>query len=339
MAIRADEIDLARDRCLVEAWQAGDTAAFDELYRAYFDRLRIFCERRVGSAAAEEVAQDAFVKALRALPRFSGERRFYPWLTVIASRLCIDHVRRQGRIQPRDDIDPGSVDDGHDARISLQTDLANLDRALGRLGPRHAEVLDLREFRGLTYDQIAGHLGVPHSTVEALLFRARKALRREFHAVSAERLAAVPGLGWVLTRLGRVRDRLAVAGLDVGALGGMAAAGAVTAVLVALPGGPAPAPQAVTSAAGRPAVTAPPLPPPSPPASAEDLAEPSAAPSATPDAAPPLSPALRPTTGHAAQGEVAAMPIQLGLDQTGAGLDPTPLVDHLRATLSGRNLP
>ncbi|MCU1485453.1 MAG: polymerase subunit sigma-24, partial [Actinomycetia bacterium] len=212
MAIRADDVDLTRDRMLVEAWQAGDAAAFDELYRTYFARLRSYCERRVGAAAAEEVAQDTFVKALRALPNLSGERRFYPWLTVIAGRLCIDHVRRLGRIQPRDDIDLGSVDDGHDARFALQADVANLDRALGRLAPRHAEVLELRERRELTYDEIAGQLGVPHSTVEALLFRARKALRREFQAVSAERLAAVPGLGWLAVRAGRLRARLAALG-------------------------------------------------------------------------------------------------------------------------------
>ncbi|MCU1375744.1 MAG: polymerase subunit sigma-24, partial [Actinomycetia bacterium] len=266
VAMRADEIDLAEDRRLVEAWQAGDATAFDDLYRRYFGRLRGYCERRVGSAAAEEVAQDAFVKALQALPRLSGERRFYPWLTVIAGRLCIDHHRKHGRIQPCDVVDAGSIDDGHDARLSLQADLDALDRALRRLGPRHAEVLDLRERRGLTYHQIASQLGVPHSTVEALLFRARRALRREFEAVSIERLAGVPALGWVVTRLGRVRDRLAGLGPELGALGGTLAAGAVTAVLVALPA--ASTPPAVLATQHRPApVTATavaPTPPPAP---------------------------------------------------------------------------
>jgi RNA polymerase sigma-70 factor (ECF subfamily) len=339
VAIRADEIDLARDRRLVEAWQAGDTTAFEELYRAYFDRLRAHCERRVGSAAAEEVAQDAFVKALQALPRLSGERRFYPWLTVIASRLCIDHVRRQGRIQPRDDIDAGSIDDGHDARLTLRADLANLDRALARLGPRHAEVLDLREFRGLTYDEIAGQLGVPHSTVEALLFRARKALRREFHALAGERLAALPGVGWVVARFLRIRDRLAVAGPDLGALGGTLAAGAVTAVLVALPAGPPAGTHTVTARTASPvAATAhvllPDLTPPAVPAAAA-----APAPVASPPHVRRLAPTVRPTTGAAAQEEAATMPVHLDLDQTGAGVDPSPLLDRLSTAVSGRNLP
>ena len=74
MALRADDVDLNRDRLLVEAWQAGDASAFDDLYRLYFDRLRSFCQRRVGDPAdAEDLAQEAFSKALQALPRFAGD--------------------------------------------------------------------------------------------------------------------------------------------------------------------------------------------------------------------------------------------------------------------------
>jgi RNA polymerase sigma-70 factor (ECF subfamily) len=332
--MRVEQIDLAHDRQLVEAWQAGDATAFDDLYRRYFGRLRDFCDRRVGSAAAEEVAQDTFVKALQALPRFSGERRFYPWLTVIASRLCIDHHRKNGRVQPSDHIDAGSVDDGLEARFTLQAELDHLDRALSRLGPRHAEVLDLRERRGLSYQEIAGQLGVPHSTVEALLFRARKALRREFQAVSAERLAAVPGLGWVVTRLGRARDRLTFATLDLGALGGTLAAGAVTAVLVALPSAPAPSTAVATTRAWRPpSVVVAPLTGPAPlPTPLSGTTRPVPAP-------PALTPAVRPTRGTEAQREASAMPLHLDLVQTGAGLDPAPVADRLTNTVSGRLLP
>jgi RNA polymerase sigma-70 factor (ECF subfamily) len=320
---------------LVEAWQAGDLGAFDQLYRRHFDRLRAHCARRVGRAAAEEVAQDAFVRALLALPRFDGERRFYPWLTVIANRLCIDHVRRHGRTEPTDRVELGSVDDGHDARYALQADLANLDRALDRLVPRHAEVLDLRERHELSYDEIAAHLGVPHSTVETLLFRARKALRREFRAVAAgERLAAVPGLGWLATRAARWRDRLGVLDNGIGALGGAVAAGAVAAALVVLPG------------------SAPPPPRPEPAAVAESPApavvvavDPEPVAAAAAPASPPTTEArrhrlrhvvhevVRPTSGDAAHAEASSMPLQLDFDQTGIGVDPTPLLDRLRRLL------
>ena len=329
MALRADDIDLNRDRLLVEAWQAGDASAFDELYRLYFDRLRSFCQRRVHDhAEADDIAQEAFLKALKALPRLSGERRFYPWMTVIASRLCIDHHRRRNRVEPRDDLDLGSVDDGHDARYNLQADLDHLDRALRRLGPRHAEVLDLRERESLTYDQIAERLGVPHSTVEALLFRARRALRREFAAVSMERLVAVPVLGGLLLRAGRLRDRIGAHGPDFSAIGGSIAAGALTAVLVALPSAPAPdvvteSPRIHAAAAAGPApsVMRPEVPA---PASGRSGARPAENPE------PVRRSPLRPMTPDEAHEEAARMPVHLDLDSMGAGIDPTPILDPLR---------
>jgi RNA polymerase sigma-70 factor (ECF subfamily) len=335
VAIRADDIDLARDRALVEAWQGGDAAAFDDLYRMYFDRVRSYCQRRVNDhAAAEELAQEAFVKALQALPRFSGERRFYPWMTVIASRLCIDHHRRNRRVQPSDDVDPGWVEDEHHAQMSLQVDLDHLDSALRRLGPRHAEVLDLRERRGLTYDQIAGELGVPHSTVETLLFRARRALRREFHLVSADRLAAVPGLGWLSLRLARLRVRLAMAGADLPTVAAPLAAGAVTAVLAALPSLGGPAPLVVATHARPPAAVAGPAVAPAP--APTPIPSPTAAPAAPHRTGAPLRGVVQPTTGAQAKQQASAMPVALDLGDTGAGVDPSPLLDHPPTAISER---
>jgi RNA polymerase sigma-70 factor, ECF subfamily len=329
MAIRADEIDLTRDRLLVEAWQAGDAAAFDDLYRRYFDRLRAFCQRRVGDRAeAEELAQEAFVKALQALPRFDGERKFYPWMTVIASRLCIDHHRRHRRVEPSPDIDLGVIEDGHDDRLSHRVDLEHLHEAMSQLGPRHLEVLDLRERRELSYEQIAGELGVPNSTVEALLFRARRALP-EFHRVSADRLAGVPVLGWLIERSIRTRNRLALIGADFGALGGSIAAGAVTAVLIGLPA-PHAAPISVVSqnrlAAAPAAVSTVPAAPEPESAAAPDL------PPASPRAA---SPTVQTKSGQDAAREASDMPLHLDLAQTGVGVDPTPLVSAVFAPSEG----
>lgn len=327
MALRSEVIDLGRDRELVEAWQAGDASAFDDLYTRYFDRLRAFCQRRVGDRVeAEELAQEAFVKALQALPRFDGERRFYPWMTVIASRLCIDHHRRRGRVEPTDEIDLGSVDDGHDDRLRERVDLEHLHTALGRLGPRHVEVLDLRERRGLSYGEIAGELGVPHSTVEALLFRARRALRREFHLVSAERLAGVPVLGWLIERAGRMRDRIALAGADLGALGAPIAAGAVTAVLVAIPSG-SPPPVAVVME--RPTVTT--LVAPAPATLAPLAADPTPAGGSTHTRAI-ASPTVQATSADDAAKQADGMPVHLDLGPSGLGFDPNPLLTQLAPT-------
>src|SRR4051794_12008655 len=211
MALRLDDIDLDRDRALVERFQSGDAAAFDELYRRYFSRLRRYCEKRVGDPhEAEEGAQEAFARAFRAMPRFAGDRRFYPWMTVIASRLCIDTHRRLARTTPEAEIDSGWVEGGQEQVVAaVDTDL--LREALDRLGPRHREVLHLRETEGWSYQHIADHYDVSMGTVEALLFRARKALRREFSAVAGRDggvLGSLPLLGWLLRKLAGVRAHI-----------------------------------------------------------------------------------------------------------------------------------
>ena len=236
MAVRADDVDLLRDRALVERFQAGDDEGFEDLYRRYYPRLLRFCAKRLGDQhEAEEVAQEAFVKALRALPRLQGERRFYPWLTVIASRLCVDAHRRQGRTEPTPDVDLGVIDGGQEAVIEA-TDLVLLDQAMARLSPRHRQVLHLREREGWTYQQIASHLDCTQGTVEALLFRARRSLRKEFHAVAGDgRLAALPVLGWLHRKLGQLAERAALwPGTQLAPLGANALSAAVVAGTVAV---------------------------------------------------------------------------------------------------------
>jgi RNA polymerase sigma-70 factor (ECF subfamily) len=242
MAVRVDEIDgsafgavdLDRDRLLVLRHQGGERHAFDELYRRYHHRLVRYCQRRVGDEhVAEELAQEAFVRALRALPTFGGERRFYPWLAVIAGRLCIDHHRRNGRVEPSAEVDPGSVEADHEA-LWASVDHLHLAAAVERLAPRHREILELREQRGWSYQELAAHLDVPLTTVEALLHRARKALRREYAAVAGEdagRLAAFGGLAALLLRskawLGALRaEQVAPAAAALAAIAGVAAIGA-----------------------------------------------------------------------------------------------------------------
>ena len=236
MALRADEVDLGRDRDLVERYQAGDPSAFDELYQRYFDRLRAYCHRRVGDGhIAEEIAQESFIRALGALPRFAGERRFYPWMTVIAQRLCVDHHRRNGRVTPSAEVDTGTVDAEHD-HVFHAVDVGYLALAMERLGPRHREVLKLREQEGWTYQQIADHLEVPMTTVEALLHRARKALRREFLAVGGDgRLVAIPVLGWALRSLHTLRARIGDRLPELSSLAAPVAAGAMTVALAVAP--------------------------------------------------------------------------------------------------------
>src|SRR6516164_1958153 len=152
LAILLDDVDLHRDRALVERCQAGDSAAFGNLYARYYERLLRFCLRRLNDRhEAEDAAQEAFARAWKALPRLAGERRFYPWLTVIAANICTDVLRRRARSTPTDDLEltaqqPVGVveqDTSEDLVLAaVDGELAN--RALGRLSERHRHVLAMR---------------------------------------------------------------------------------------------------------------------------------------------------------------------------------------------------
>lgn len=361
MAVRAEEIhdpgsvDLDRDRLLVLRYQRGDLDAFDELYRRYYPRLRQYCQRRVkDSHASEELAQEAFLRALRAMPRFAGERRFYPWMTVIAQRLCIDHHRRTARVEPSADVDTGSIDADHDA-VFAAVDHDHLTEAMDRLAPRHREVLGMREQQGWSYQQIAEQLDVPLTTVEALLHRARKALRREFLAVSGGgRLASIPFVGWAITRVARFRTR--VSGRSVEQLipiAGTAAAGVAAVGLVLSPFGapatPPPAtrpPVAAVAAAAAPSTT---------PASFAIVLPASVADSAAAPArpgSPPAAPSAGAPTPAAdvagvaqvysgdegvayAEDQAEQHPVQLDLEVVQAGVNPGQLVGDITGTLGG----
>ena len=163
----------------------------------YYERLLRFCLRRLNDRhEAEDAAQEAFARAWKALPRFAGERRFYPWLTVIAGNICTDMLRRRSRSTPTDDLEltaqhPVGVvgEDTSEELVLAAVDGELVNRALDRLSTRHRHVLAMREGSGWTYQQIADHEGVEIGTIETLLWRARQALKREFAVVSESKEA------------------------------------------------------------------------------------------------------------------------------------------------------
>ncbi len=312
MALRADDVDLGRDRDLVERFQNGDPEAFDDLYRRYFDRLHRYCLRHThDSHEAEEVAQEAFVKALRSMHSLRGERRFYPWMTVIAKRITIDRHRKLSRVELTDEPDLGSVDPDVD-HLFAAVDAAHVREAMGNIGPRHREVLLLRETEGLSYAQIADRLEVPVTTVEALLHRARKALRREYAAVTGESrgLLGLPLLGWLGARASALRAHLGDRWVEIGAVAAPIAVGAATAAIVLVPGA-APAPTQVhtvatpVSAAATPDVDPTAVAPDQPVAVVPDRP------------APPAAPASDPTAPSRAEPTVAAGPAHVFTGPTG----------------------
>jgi RNA polymerase sigma-70 factor, ECF subfamily len=225
-----DDVDVDRDRMLVERCQAGDAGAFGSLYARYYERLLRFCLRRLHDRhEAEDAAQEAFARAWRALPKFAGERRFYPWLTVIAGNICTDTLRRRSRSTPTEDVELGtslpvgvSGTPTTDEMLIAAVDGELVHKALDRLSVRHRQVLAMREGSGWTYQQIADHEGVEIGTIETLLWRARQALKREFNVLSESRGAFagfMVGAGAAI-RSGILRTAHRTASLPTGGGGG-----------------------------------------------------------------------------------------------------------------------
>lgn len=192
-------VDLARDRELVERCQRGEETAFSELYDRYHRRLLRYCLRRLHCYDdAEEAVQEAFTRAWRALPNFGGDRRFYPWLTVIAGNACTDILRRRARVVPMNEMPLYSVElesEDVDSQLLRQVDLAMATEAFTHLSDRHQRVLKLRESTEWSAQRIAESEGVAVPAVDTLLWRARQAFKREFAVLSdASGLAGLAGV-------------------------------------------------------------------------------------------------------------------------------------------------
>lgn len=210
MTALIDGSDLELERGLVERHQSGDCAAFTQLYAQHYGRLVGFCLRLTHDHHdAEEIAQEAFTRAYASLHTLRGERRFYPWLTVIARRIHIDQMRQGKRVEVRAEVDAGVAHAAEDVAFQ-RLDGGHLALALGRIPERHRQVLLLRDWEGLSYEAIAARMDVSPATVPPLLHRARAGLRKEYVRLNRTRLAAWMHLAPLFAATRRLRDRLAM---------------------------------------------------------------------------------------------------------------------------------
>jgi RNA polymerase sigma-70 factor (ECF subfamily) len=176
------------DQELVRRVQRGDTKAFDLLFSRYQHKILSLIARFVKSPdEVEDVAQEAFIKAYRALPRFRGDSAFYTWLYRIAINTAKNHLVARSRRPPGSDIDVDDAEhidgadglkDFHDPASELARDEleAAINGALSELPDDLRSAVTLREFDGLSYEQIAGILDCPVGTVRSRIFRAREAI-------------------------------------------------------------------------------------------------------------------------------------------------------------------
>jgi RNA polymerase sigma-70 factor (ECF subfamily) len=176
------------DQQLVERAQRGDKLAFELLVSKYERKLQRLLSRLVRDPAeVEDVAQEAFIKAYRALPTFRGDSAFYTWLYRIGINTAKNHLAAQGRKVPALSDLPGEEGDedggalGRDANtpedelMSRQV-AETVNAAMQALPEELRSAIMLREIEGMSYEDIAAMMNCPIGTVRSRIFRAREAI-------------------------------------------------------------------------------------------------------------------------------------------------------------------
>ena len=180
------------DRALVERAQQGDARAFEMLVVKYQRRIERLISRMVRDAdLVHDVAQEAFIRAYRALPQFRGESAFYTWLYRIAvntAKKTLVEIKRDpvstesARARPGDDDETYRADhelsDGEtpEAVLASKEIAATVNAAINALSEDLRQAITLREIEGLSYEEIADVMNCPIGTVRSRIFRAREAI-------------------------------------------------------------------------------------------------------------------------------------------------------------------
>ena len=186
------------DQALVERVQAGDTRAFDLLVRKYQHKIVSVVTRYVSDwSEAQDVAQEAFIRAYRAMGAFRGDSAFYTWIYKIAINTAKNHLVSRGRLPPIGDI---TIDDAVQLEGASQLrDRATPERELLRqeieqtvsstveaLPEELRTAITLREVDGLSYEEIAEAMSCPIGTVRSRIFRAREAIDEKLRPLLSE---------------------------------------------------------------------------------------------------------------------------------------------------------
>jgi RNA polymerase sigma-70 factor, ECF subfamily len=198
----------ASDLSLVQRVQHGDRGAFDVLVLKYQHKVVKLVMRYVRNPAeAEDIAQDAFIKAYRALPQFRGDSAFYTWLYRIAINTAKNAVVARDRNPVDFDLDmtnneesyemQGRLKDSETPEALVLTDeiRTTVNAAIANLPDDLRTAIVLRELEGLSYEEIAATMDCPVGTVRSRIFRAREAIDARLREVFEGGLGRAEELG------------------------------------------------------------------------------------------------------------------------------------------------
>jgi RNA polymerase sigma-70 factor (ECF subfamily) len=186
--------DVALDRVLVDRFKGGDQAAFDEMVTRYWDRIYAMVHQLLRNQQdAEEVTQDAFIRAHRGLVNFRGDSAFSTWLYQIATNLArnrywywwrrkrdktvsFDQPVSEGSDMPLSEVFAAEIESPDEITVT-QEFVERIAKGMERLGAKHREILILRNVKNLSYEEIAAILKISVGTVKSRIARARESLR------------------------------------------------------------------------------------------------------------------------------------------------------------------
>lgn len=193
------------DQQLVERAQGGDKQAFDLLVSKYQRKLGRLLSRFIRDPGeVEDVAQEAFIKAYRALPSFRGDSAFYTWLYRIGINTAKNYLVAMGRRAPTttefDADEAESFEDGDQLRdintpesvLASKEIAATVQKAMEDLPDELRTAIELREIEGLSYEEIASIMNCPIGTVRSRIFRAREAIAEKLRPL----LGTAEGKRW-----------------------------------------------------------------------------------------------------------------------------------------------
>ena len=178
------------DSALVRRVQNGDKQAFNLLVQKYQFRIKHLVGRFIkDTSEQEDIVQEAFIKAYRAIARFRGDSAFYTWLYRITVNTAKNHLVASGGRPPAQDVDLDDVVHSRGADGLVETNapdkilendqlVSAVKRAISNLPTELREAIQLRELEGLSYEDIAAVMECPIGTVRSRIFRAREAIEQ-----------------------------------------------------------------------------------------------------------------------------------------------------------------